>query len=183
MPQQPMAIAPAATKIGFSLRAAHLTATSVSNFSPPCGQLLPTHGVGETPGSARGYRSHPGGVKRQRSISLSTLDTPCDPGAAFLHEIRAPPAQGGSPQVDPCAHVNAGGQQLGAIRAQNYRTRALCHLNGATRYPVQAIVGRRERFGCKPRAILIDRSPRPSASAAPPAYLWMICGLVLRRVA
>jgi len=107
------------------------SATSVSHFSPPCGQSLPSAwGFEKRPGSARGYRSHPAGVKRQRSISLSSLDTPCDPCAAFRMKVGLHRLKGGSTQVDPCAHANAGGQQLGAIRAQNYRTRALCHLNG-----------------------------------------------------
>jgi len=84
VPQQPTAIAPAAMMIGFSLRAAHWSATSVRGFSPPCRRALIRMGFEKQPGPGRGYRSHPGRVKRQWSISLSTLDTPCEPCAAFL---------------------------------------------------------------------------------------------------
>ena len=110
-------------------------------------------GFEKQPGPGRGYRSHPGRVKRQWSISLSTLDTPCEPCAAFLamrvgaHRFKREQHPGrptrlrvtqgdqtrpsatkrdpGRPtratQRDPCAHANAGGQQLGAIRALNSR--------------------------------------------------------------
>ena len=173
VPQQPTAIAPAAMMIGFSLRAAHWSATSVRGFSPPCRRALIRMGFEKQPGPGRGYRSHPGRVKRQWSISLSTLDTPCETCAAFLamrvgaHRFKReqhpgrptrlrvtqgdpgrpratkldpgrpnatrrdqgrPGATKGDParptratQRDPCAHANAGGQQLGAIRALNSR--------------------------------------------------------------
>jgi len=137
-----MAIAPAATKIGFSLRAAHLVGDQRQRvLSSMRTTAANTWGFEKRPGSAQGYRSHPAGVKRQRSISLSTLDTPCDPVCCFfrmkvgLHRLK-----GGSTQVDPCAHANAAGQQLGAIRAQNYRTRALCHLN-RVRWPRATCAG------------------------------------------
>src|SRR5262249_51572611 len=62
------------------------SATRVSGSSPPCRRAPPTHGGGEkAPGSARGYRSHPGRVKRPQSTSLSTLDTPWH----FRHPLRA----------------------------------------------------------------------------------------------
>jgi hypothetical protein len=112
-------------------------------------------GFEKQPGPGRGYRSHPGRVKRQWSISLSTLDTPCEPCAAFLamrvgaHRFKREqhPGRPTRPRVtqgdqtrpsatkatqrdqgrpsatkgDPCAHADAGGQQLDAIRALNSR--------------------------------------------------------------
>jgi len=63
-----------------------------------------------------------------------------------LHRLK-----GGSTQVDPCAHANAAGQQLGAIRAQNYRYEGLVPLEWsvlATRYLVQASIGRRVPSRC-----------------------------------
>jgi len=124
------------------------SATSVSDLSPPCGQSLPyTWGFEKRARSARGYRSHPAGVKRQRSISLSTLDTTCPLGCYFRMKVGLHRLKGGSTQVDPCAHANAAGQQLGAIRAQNYRTRALCHLN-RVRWPRATCAGLYWSGGC-----------------------------------
>jgi hypothetical protein len=142
-----MASAPTATRLGFSLRAAHLVSDQRQRLLSSMPTIAAVRTGFEKQPSARGYPPHPRGVKRQRSISLGTFGIACGPQAAFSHEGR-----------DALAETGAAHRWLPrGARAQQPRGWSV---------PAAPIGRHFAPDATRARAILIHRSARPSARYA-----------------